>query len=265
MDSLFVAKEYRLFLKNWVEQQTSSRGLLTKMANHLNCQNSHLSRVLKQEVHLTPDQAFAACEFMNFSDIETNYFLKLVEFERSGNPNFRKRLKLEMSEIKSSHENLAKRFQEDSVDNSEKEMLYYSAWFWSAIHVMTDIPKYQTARAIADRLKLSEVFVRNCLQTLLRYQLVKQKGDLWQINTGSIHLPKTSPMNAVQHNNWRQQAVQKSQDQNGLHYTIVQTISVEDIEKVKQVLFKTIDQYKKIADASPSEELICFTCDFFTV
>ena len=36
-------------------------------------------------------------------------------------------------------------------------------------------------------------------------------------------------------------------------------------EKVKEVLLKTIDHYRKIAKPSAPEELICFTCDFFRV
>jgi hypothetical protein len=132
---------------------------------------------------------------------------------------------------------------------------------------MTEISRFQKPKEIADRLGLSELFIRQTLEILEKFNLVKKKGDSWLLNSGSIHLPKTSPLNSVQHGNWRNRAVLKSQDtsDDGLHFTVVQTLSHEDFEKVKDLLLKTIDQYRKIAKPSTPEELICFACDFFRV
>lgn len=267
MDSIFGQKNYRKYIKSFTHSQKKSPGILTRMADSIGCQNSHLSRLLREEVHLTPDQALAVCEFMKLTEPETKYFLKLVDYERAATPKLRERLEKEMQALMTEQENLAKRFQNEQMGSLEKEMTYYSSWFWSAIHILTDIPAYQSSSAIAARLNMDERFVRLCLQRLESFGLVKSEADRWKINTGSIHLPKLSPMNSIQHGNWRTQAVFKSQnpDSQGLHYTIVQSISRNDFQVIKQVLLEAIDRYRQIANQSPAEELICFTCDFFEV
>lgn len=120
---------------------------------------------------------------------------------------------------------------------------------------------------IAQRLQLDEKKVRMILEKLEGFGLVKKTGDRWIFTSGVIHLPNTSPMNSVQHGNWRSQAVLRSQDQyeDGLHYSIVQSISIEDTKKIRQLFLEVIDKYRKIANPSVPQELTCFTLDYFRV
>jgi uncharacterized protein (TIGR02147 family) len=268
MGSLFAVTEYRKFLRAWIDSPEQGRGVLTRMAQALGCQNSHLSRLIREEVHLTPDQAFDACHFMSLSEPETRYFLKLVEYERAANPRYRARLKDELEALRREQEDLSKRYRQETVGQAESQMTYYSSWFWSALHVLADIPAYRTARAMAARLGMDETHVRHCLETLARFGLVERaRGDTWMTSPESIHLPKNSPMISVHHGNWRSRAVADSQNpaNNGLHYTIVQAVSEEDYARIKQLFLTTLDKYREIADASPSKDLVCLTCDFFKV
>lgn len=263
--SIFTAKGYRAFICSWLEAQEQSHGLLSQMCHAMSCQNSHLTRVLKEKVHLTMDHAFRLSTFFHFGKAEASYFLKLVEHDRSGDALFKRQLLDEMNQIKKEQENLAKRFQQDQIGNLEKEMIYYSSWHWTAIHYITEIVRYQRPAEIAHRLGLNEGFVRKSLEVLEKFALVQKRGEVWQLNSGSIHLPKNSPLNSVQHSNWRNRAVLRSQDieDDGLHFTAVQTLSHDDFEKIKHLLLKAIDDYRKIAKPSTPEELICFSCDFF--
>ena len=265
--SVFTAKGYRPFIRAWLDSQESAHGLLSQMCKAMNCQNAHLTRALAEKVHLTMDQVFRLSSFLKLNKTESTFFLKLTEHDRAGDPLYRKQLKDEMNQIKKEQENLSKRFQENQIGDPVKEMTYYSSWHWIAVHYITAIGRYQTPQAMADRLGLSEVFVRRTLETLEGFGLVKKKGNSWELNSGSIFLPKTSPLNSTQHGNWRNRAVLKSQDpeDDGLHLTMVQTISHDDFEKVKNLFLKTIDDYRKIADPSNPEELVNFSIDFFRV
>jgi uncharacterized protein (TIGR02147 family) len=268
MQNLFSALDYRKYLRHWLEASERPRGVLSRMAEALGCQNSHLSRLIREEVHLTPDQAFEACRFMNLSEPETQYFLKLVEYERAANPRYRARLMSELKALKREQEDLSSRFRAEKVAGSESEMVYYSAWFWSAIHILTDIPGFRTPRAIAKRLGLDEALVRHALEQLARFHLVERKtGDNWHISSNSIHLPKQSPMISVHHGNWRARAITDAQNpaNTSLHYTTVLTAGHEDIARLKQILLEAIDRFRVVAEASPSEDLMCFSCDFFQV
>ncbi len=265
--SLYISQNYRLFLKEWIESQETTRGLLSKLASMMNCQNSHLTRVLREEEHLTPDQAFEACRFMKLSESESEFYLKLVSYERASNPSYRKQLYAELKKIKEEQENLSKRYKFSSMEEQERIMIYYSSWYWSAIHILTDISQFQTSKAIAERLGLDEQDVRSYLQTLESFNLVKRQGDTWKFSSGSMMLPKTSPMHSIQHGNWRTRAIADSQNKStdGLHFTMVQAISKNDFEVIKQLILKVLDDYKAVANPSKSEELICFSFDFFKV
>jgi uncharacterized protein (TIGR02147 family) len=265
MNHLYVASTYRAYLRDVLKKMKDSHGIKSKMAKALGCQNSHLTRVLSEDVHLSLDQAFEACSFLKLTEVEAEFFMKLVEHDRAGNPRYRQKLKAEMNRIKQDQEDLAKRFQGERVGNIEREMLYYSGWQWSAVHVATMIPQFRHAAKIARRLRLDELQVKLILQQLEAFGLVKVERGEWRPTTEHIHLPRASPMNAIQHQNWRARAVQKSQDAetSGLHYTIVQAIARNDFEKIKQVILDAIDRYRKIADPSKEEEIICFACDLF--
>ena len=213
------------------------------------------------------DQAFRVAEHWRLGEEDEVYFMKLVENARSGDHRYRAKLKRELAELKALHENLAARLAKKPIGSSEREMTYYSSWHWSAIHVITSIPHYQSSSTIAARLGLPEPLVLHCLEALQTFGLVEKNRAHWKFSPESIHLPKTSPLNAGQHANWRSRAVLSSQNpaDDGVHFTVVQSMSQADFEKVKQLILGTIDAYFRIAGPSKEEEIACFTCDFFRV
>lgn len=265
MQSIYSYRSYRKLLNDWVA--TQPHGSKSALAEGMGCQNSHLTRVLREEVHLTMDQAFGASEHLKLAEGEARYFLKLVEYERAATQAYRTRIRQQLDAIKSEQENLAKRFQERAIGDYEREMTYYSSWVWSAIHVATYIPGLTAPREIAQRLNLDEALVRNHLVMLEKFGLLLRRGDHWFPTDKFMHLSKDSPMNAIQHRNWRERAAERSRDTggNGLHYTMVQTVSREDFGKIKTIMLDTIDRYRKVANPSKEEELVCFSMDFFAV
>lgn len=265
--SIFSFKSYRKFLNEWIIAQEQPRGLMKKLAEAARCETSHMSRALSGQLELTPDQSFRLAKFLRLTEAEQKYFLKLVDYERSGDAEFKKIMEAELNSMIEAQQNLAQRFQTSEMIMEGKEMLYYSSWHWSAIHIIVSIPEFQNVEAIAQRLGLAENFVQQSLIALQTLGLVKQEGSKWKNTTEHIHLSKSSPMNSVQNSNWRQRAVLKTQDphESGLHYTVVQTLSREDFEKIRELFFKSLDQYRAIANPSKEEELICLNIDFFKV
>lgn len=267
MKSVFVYIDYRLYFKDWLSSQKQQHGLLSLIADSLQCQNSHLSRVLKEEVHLTLDQAYLLTEFMKMSDKESQFFMKLVEFDRSSSLNYRNKLKKEIEALKAEVADLSKRFKQSEIQNKENEMLYYSHWLFGAIHSLVEITRFQTAKALSQRLLVDERIVKEYLEKLESMGLVTQKNNYWVRSNQNLHLSKNSPMTPVNHQSWRTRAVYDSQnhDSRGIHYTVLQAVSKTDIEKIKFLFLETIGQYKQIADPSLSEDVICFNLDFFEI
>ena len=267
MNKLYEAPGYREYLLFWLEHQDVTHGLRSRLATAIGCQNSHLTRVLREDVHLTLDQAHLTCKFLKLNELESEYFMILAERDRASDPSYRNKLIQKLKFLKSQRENLASRMEKQTFGDSQKEAIYYSSWHWSAIHVATMVPHLQSTVELARRLNLEPEFVQRSLKTLSDFGLVVQNGNKWKATTQSFHLPKTSPMNSVQHGNWRNRAVLKTQDpdEDGVHYTVVQTISKNDFETIKTIMFDSIDRYRNVADVSPEEDVVCFTLDFFKI
>lgn len=69
------------------------------------------------------------------------------------------------------------------------------------------------------------------------------------------------------HTNWRVQSInslgQGASDK--INYTSVVSCGVKDIEKIKEVMVKALQQIRDIVRDSPSEEIYCYNLDFFEV
>ena len=242
-------------------------GAISKMAAAAGCQRSHLSRVISGKVHLTPEQADGLAEYWRLNEAEGEYFLYLLEFARAGTKGLRQRIQRKIQRLKKEQEDLSERLRQPSLGVEEREIVYYSAWHWSAIHIIVSIPEYQTVTSISRRLTMPETLVRYCLEQLERFGLVRREGERWKFSSHTIHLPRRSPLIGTHHNNWRARASLKSHDpgSDGVHYTVVQSVSQRDYLKIKELLLAVIDDYSKIAAPSKEEELISFSCDVFRV
>lgn len=264
MTSPFSYTDYRKFIKARIDADKDNWGLISRLADAAQFQRSQLSRVLGGHLQLTMDQAFGIADYWHLSHEETNYFLKLVEFERSGNKKYRERIGRELNEMRKENEDLSQRVNRPTADANA--MHFYSSWIWQALHAIVTIPELQTASAIAKRLNFPTEFVLSCLRGLKEMGYVSESGGKWQRTAAFSHLPKNSPIVSLAHRNWRERAIHDAQmRQDGLHYTAVQTVSREDFEKIKTMLLKNIDEYNKVARPSKEEELVCFSCDWFMV
>lgn len=271
MSSVFEFDSAIEFLQSRMKARSREWGLITQMAEAIGCQRSHLSRVLKEEVYLTPDQAACLCDFFELSENETEYFMTLVHLSRASHPSLKQKMQRKLTALKRAHQDLATRLQEPSLQDREFARTYYSAWYWGAIHILTSISEYQTLEKICEKLVLSKKKVKHCLQKLESQGFVEKvksrEQEIWRCLPKSLHLPAESELISLHHSNWRERAVMDSTETNTgqIHYTITQSISRRDMEYLKELFLNMIDHYKKTADPSKPEELICFNLDFFKV
>lgn len=265
MANLLSYRDYKEFLNTCISEHGEKRGYQGQLAAAAGCQPAYLSQVLRSHVHLTPEHACNLTHFLGFDDLETSYFLTLVDYGRAGSRRLQQRLKAQLDELKMKSENLATRLKDPKLESVEAHALYYSAWHYGAIHILVSIPDFQTPIAISQRLNLPIKTVLETLRGLKTMGLVKQEKDRWVFTGGNLHIPKNSPLNGVNHQNWRMRAIQDSQNlsSDGLHYSFAFSVSQDDFEKLKTMLFTFIDEQRKIIDPSACEELVCFTYDLF--
>lgn len=264
---IYQFQDYRSFIKTWVKVQKNSWGLWARLSKAANCQPAYFTQAMKGSVQLTQEHILNLSEYLKLNQQETEYFLLLLEYQRAGTKNLSSFYLKKISYLQKEKQDLSNRLNRKNVEIQLDANLYYSAWYWSAIHIMTTIPEFQTTNAIAERLCIPVETTMRCLQSLKEQGLIVQESNRWKWVSGDIHIPKKSPLIGMHHKNWRDKAVQDSLEPNtdGIHFTTVSSISKKDFELIKKRIFDLIDEAAKITGPSQEEELICFTCDIFKV
>jgi hypothetical protein len=152
----------------------------------------------------------------------------------------------------------------------EAQMKYYSAWYYSAIHVSTSVPELQTRDTLASALGLAPGLISECLEFLVEHGLVISKNNRFAIGPVRMHLGADSSMISRLHANWRLQSLQSlerpvSTTAMDLHYSTVLTLSHSDVARVREALLKAIDETEKIFRPSKEEVVYCVGMDWFRV
>ena len=194
----------------------------------------------------------------------------LVGLGRAGSKLLEEHYLAQIEETQRKRSQIKARINADHSLSPETQMRYYSAWYYSAIHVATSVPQYQSRDAIAAALGLAPGLVSECLEFLVSRGLVIPKGDRFVIGPVRMHLGSDSPMISRLHANWRLQSLQSlerptSSKPMDLHYSTVLTLSHVDAKGVRDLLLRTVDETEAIFRPSPEEVVYCVGIDWFRV
>ena len=264
-NTVFSFRTYRDYLVSYVGDQEVSWGVLTKLSKAAGCHRPYLTKVIAGEAHLTSSQLFALAKYWQLSETQTEYLLRLLEIEKASQVDYRDYLIQKNQQLKSREEKLDRMVARHVLQPEAKNLQYYSSWIWSAVHMITSIPGFQTVGAISNKLNLTPSHVESVLSDLLSWGSVKRERGKWSYAGNEHHVPSHTPLVNLHHTNWRNQALVNSQryDPNSVHFTVIQSVAREDYERIKQMVLELIKKTSQVANPSPSEQLYCFTCDLF--
>lgn len=256
--------------KEFLNQKISSmpqkgRGIRLKLAQALSCQTAYISQVLNRETNFSLEQAVKVSQFFEFNKEESRFFLLLVQLERAGSHDLVVFLKNEIQDILTKRAEIETRVNiTDSLDERNQH-IYYSVWYYAAIHILLSIPEFQTPKKISEHLRLSLKKVYEVIDFLCETGLAKREGDRYFIGQTRIHLGKNTIQIRRHHTNWRNQAI-TSIDKNSpddLHYSSVISMGKKDTVAIKEIMMKAIEECREVIRVSPEEQLQVMTIDFF--
>jgi uncharacterized protein (TIGR02147 family) len=264
--SLFQFQDYKAYLRFKISENRLYKAYQSKLAEKMGCQRSFLSQVLNSHVQLTPDHASGLAEFWGLSQDETSFFTDLVLLARAAKPAWKEVIKSRMKRLKEKQETPTDRFEWPTL-SSKGEEVYYSSWYWSAVHIAVSISRFKSAVEIAEHLRIPQPTVEHALKWLEQQKLVRKTKLGWDVSETQIYLPKSSPMVEMHHFNWRQRALDniQRQDRASLHYSAVFALSESDFHKLKENIVSFLESANEVIGPSRAEELVCFNCDFFKV
>jgi len=268
MIDVFEFKNYRSYLKRRIESLPKrGYGQAKKLAEFIGVSTTLISHILSEQKHLTTEQAFLVCEYFGLSELETKYYLGLIQLERAGTQGLKKFLRKEIDEIKDKSQKISNRLEYQQVLTDEQRALFYSEWYYSAIRMLTSIPGYESVDKITEYLGLPRKIVNDAVQFLIHAELIVEEKGRLKIGPLSTHLDSDSPWVKLHHANWRQKALEymKYPHQQKLHYSSPMTVSKKDVEVIRTKIIKLIEDVGNIVDPSPSEEFMCLNIDWFKV
>ncbi len=260
--TIFETTDYKKYLKFKVEE---ARGNLTKLAGIAQCQGSYLLRIINEEAHLTPDQAYRLSDYWDLDSTEKKYFMTMLSFERAADSKYKSELKLELNELQAQNNSLEKVVKRENVDEIQFLLEYHSDFKITLTHFLTACEKLQSNTSLLKRLSLDSQSLATITEFLKENALVATKGQNIQFQSGIGHIPTGSPVLPIFLNNWRQQAVQNSLKQNSdsIHYTNIQTIGISDLQRLLEISKQFIKKAKSLCDDSASEDVVVLNLDVF--
>jgi len=267
--SLYSYSDYRRFLIDHIAKlPKKGRGELSRMAHELGVHSTLMSLILSGERELTLEQAYDLAAYLQFTEMENEYFVLLVQFQRAGNHRYKAHVKKKIEEIRAESAKISNRFEHESKLSEEQRSLFYSSWIYSAIRLFTDTkPVGVSVEDIAERFRLNRPQVMAVLEFLLSCGLVKQNKDLYQMGTQRTFLEQGSPHLIKHHSNWRIKAVQKADrvSNSELMFTSPMSLSKQDFELIREDLAELLKKISKVVKDSSAEEIACLNIDMFWI
>ncbi len=268
MASVFEFDNYRKFLeKRLVELPNKGYGQMSRLARFLGVHSTLVSQILKEHKDLTTDQAASTAEYFELTELETEYFVLLVQIDRAGNSAAKSLYRKQILRLKEQAQSISRRVKVETKLSEEQRAVFYSDWAYTSVRQSVAIPKICDAASIAQFLDLPRKKVQSILEFLVKTGLLKMTQNQFEIGPASTHLEASSPWVRVHHSNWRHRAVQSldSGRYENLHYTSPLTISTKDVDLIREKIIQFIEQVNLIVDPSPSESLYCLNIDWFNV
>jgi len=264
---LFDSTEYKAYLIDILGEKGKRSGLRQRLAKHLGCQSSFLSQVLNGAQDLSLEHAERVSQFLQHGELERDYFLALVLKARAGTVSLREHWESRMNNLRKEKHHLHKRLKDVKTLQAEQTAIYYSAWYYAAIHVASSIPGLGRADKLAEFFGLPREMVLKVLEFLERNGLVVAKSEGYAIGPTHVHLAKDSPHVIRHHSNWRLEAMRELErgTTDGLHYSAAVTISREDAVLLKELLRSQLKENLGKIASSKEEEVFCYSLDFFSL
>lgn len=264
MVSVYDFDSYRDFLNAWIDA-SKARGSKSRLAQAAGVSASMMSLIFKGEKLMSMEQAAEVAEFLNLNDLETDFFLLLVELGRAGSFKLRRKLERKKREMQAAARKITNRVKKDRELSDEQKAIYYSNWVYTGARNLAAISEYNTAAKAAARLGVSEAQLAKVIEFLVENGLVKRDGDKLEYGPRHLHLGTDSPFLIRHHQNWRLQGFKHMEQhtESNLFYTCPMSLSNAAVEEVRKLLPVVIDQVLKIVGPSESERAFCFNMDWY--
>lgn len=265
---IFDYENYKDFVNDWIiSRPKKGHGEFQKMAKAISIHPTLVSHIFRGEKDFTLEQALKFARYLRLKEMESDYFLLLVQYRRAGTFELQTFLKRQIKTIKEKANQLVNRIQRNKILSEEDKALFYSNWYYSGIRLLTSLKGKHTQKNIAEFYNLPIDLVEDVLKFLEERDLCLLKDGKYFIGPAITHLDANSPFISSHHRNWRLKSMEKHAKlgPTELSFSAPLTISKEDAMKVRILLLEFIEDLSERVKVSESEEIMNINIDWHLV
>lgn len=268
MKSIWDYDDYKTWLKDALTRR--GHGSQSALAGAILCQPSYLTKILKGETELSPEQADATAQFFHLGDEEAESLLWLVLRERAGTPALKKRFtkyildmrKKQVDQFRATPDHneieTLKKFQREDL------IVYYAHWYYAAAHMLMTIPGEHTVESLSRDLQVSKGALQVMLRHLEKMGIVEFKNGSYKVTANEIFLNAADTTIKKWHLSWRNRLLQVLDTppmKGDFHHTYLISCTEEDIAQIRKFFEDAIKKTFEVARSAKSERAIVIGID----
>ncbi len=260
--------DYKAYIKALIDKSPNKgRGQFRKISSFLNVHSTLVSQVLSGNKDFSMEQALKITEYFKFNKLEKDYFLLLVQKEKSGTHDLKDYYSIKLEEIKNNFSKVSSRVKAKKKIDENTLALYYSNWQYIAIWLSTSIDGYDTIESISSRFNIEPLKALRIIDFLIDTGLCINNDGKYKMGNTRTHLEATSPLVIRHHTNWRIKAIEnfESLAPQELAFTAPLSISKEDFKTLKNDILDFIELASKKVKKTTPEVVACLNIDLFEV
>ncbi|MBN8554657.1 MAG: TIGR02147 family protein [Deltaproteobacteria bacterium] len=266
--SIFSYTDYRLYVRDLLKTfPKNGRGQYRRLSEVLKTNTVTISQIFSGQRELSLDQAYETAVFLGLPSPEEEFFLTLVEFSRATLPRYRKRIEDKMRELRRQAQDLKHSLPKTEHISEEALSRFYSDWRYSAIRILCSIPRFQNLKSLASIIDLPAPQLMEHINFLMKYDLLRKKGDKFTVGKASTHLSADSPFIRHRQMTWRMKAYEfmsfSQKKSKNLFFTGPCSISENHFDEFREELNQLIKKFIGRLESSPPDEMACLNIDFF--
>lgn len=268
--SLYKHNDIRDYIKELLSKRPrGGRGELQMIAKSLGVHSTLISQIMSGMRSFTDDQAHELCQYFELNEVESEYFLLLVQIERSTTSKYKTFLKNKLSDFRQQSEKISKSFTHENELTDAQKSIYFSSWKYSAIRIYCSLnSKGQSLENIMSKFNLTRTKALQMIDFLCESRLCEKKEEFYFVGQQRVYVDKGSIYFQKHHSNWRFKSLEKSEtptDDDKL-YTVILGVSQKDYLKFKDEVTKLLSSFSKTLEQTENpDQLVCFNCDLFKV
>lgn len=266
--NLFEYTSYKKLIKDKVSdmKQLNSKYTFDGLALSMNVHKPYLSKVLNQKGNFTSDQLFKCCQYLKLSETEKNYFLMLYEENTSSLPDRKNALNDGLDKLRRKVLKSSSIYNEDDSAASSLQMTnYFIDPYYPLIHMFLLVKKFrENTELIADRLGLSKEKLGEYVESLHNLNIIEKRGKEITVQKEFVRLPENSHMITAFRSLSKIKSLEKINQTSIDNYLSMHVFFTADElgrNKIQKLFLEFLEEAKKIADKSKSEEVLQLNFD----